>query len=114
MSIGTLSGLHAWVLQRFSAVYLVLFTVYAFISFVTRQTSGFSAWLSWVSHPVHQIAIGLFVLSLLVHAWVGARDIVLDYVKPFALRMVKLAGLAFVLLGFGLWAFKVLLTISVV
>jgi len=114
MSLGTPSGLHAWVLQRFSAVYLALFTVYAFISFITRGASDYNAWLVWVSHPVNQVVIGLFVLCLLMHAWVGARDIILDYVKPFSFRMLKLAGLAFFLIALGLWAFKILLTISTV
>ena len=114
MSLGTPTGLHAWVLQRFSAVYLAIFSVYVFINIFTRHSSDYKAWLTWVSHPVNQVAIGLFVLCLLIHAWVGARDIILDYVKPFGFRMLKLGGLAFFLIALGLWAFKILLTVTAV
>ena len=48
------------------------------------------------------------MLSLLFHAWVGARDIILDYVKPFAFRMVKLTSLALYLIAMGIWAFNIL------
>jgi succinate dehydrogenase hydrophobic anchor subunit len=37
---------------------------------------------------------------------------VLDYIKPFGLRMVKLAGLMLFLIAMGLWALKVLLSVT--
>ena len=114
MRMGASSGLHAWILQRFSAIYMSGFTCYAVISYMTRETSNYHSWIVWVVHPVNHIAIGLFILSMLVHAWVGSRDIVLDYVKPFVLRMTKLAVLAFLLIAMGLWAFRVLLNVAAI
>ncbi|WP_455209013.1 succinate dehydrogenase, hydrophobic membrane anchor protein [Kaarinaea lacus] len=107
------SGLRAWTVQRLSALYMLVFVVYAGINFVTRDTTGFQQWMSWISYPFNNIAAGLFLLALLFHAWVGARDIVLDYVKPHSLRLVKLASLALLLIAMGLWAFKILLAIVV-
>lgn len=113
MSWSDTSGLRAWAIQRLSAVYMVLFTLYALISFLLRESNHYHQWLAWISYPVNNIATALFILSLLLHAWVGARDIVLDYIRPFGIRMFTLAALILFLLAMGLWAFKVLLTIAI-
>jgi len=106
-------GLRAWAMQRLSAIYMILFSGYAFITFITRDASNYDRWMAWVTHPFNNIAIGLFVVSLLIHAWVGSRDIIMDYVKPFAFRILKLALLALLLIAMALWAFKVLLGVVI-
>ena len=112
MSRSDSSGLRAWTIQRLSAIYMVLFAGYALISFLTRESNQYQQWMDWISHPANNIATGLFILSLLLHAWVGSRDIVLDYIKPFGFRMIKLTGLVLFLAAMGLWAFKILLSIT--
>jgi len=111
MSLRAASGLGAWTVQRLSAVYMVIFFCFALISFLMRQSSTYEAWMAWVAHPFNNIATGLFVLSLLGHAWVGSRDIILDYVKPFYFRMIKLGAIAFLLIAMGLWALNVLMNV---
>ena len=108
MSERVASGLRAWTIQRLSAIYMLVFVLYASIAWLTRENADFQSWQSWIAHPFNNIAVGLFILSLLFHAWVGARDIILDYVKPFAFRMVKLTSLALFLIAMGLWAFNIL------
>jgi succinate dehydrogenase / fumarate reductase membrane anchor subunit len=114
MSESVASGLRAWTIQRLSAVYMLVFVIYAGSSYRFAETTGFDSWLAWLSHPFNNIAVGLFILFLLFHAWVGARDIVLDYVKPHGFRLVKLAFLALLLIAMGLWALKILLTVVVI
>ena len=113
MSWHASSGLGAWSLQRLSAIYLAVFSVYALLSFVTRSATSFDAWITWVAYPVNNIAIGMFVLSLLAHAWVGSRDIILDYVKPFSFRIIKLSVTALLIVAMGLWALSVLIKVAV-
>ena len=48
-------------------------------------------------------------MALLLHAWVGLRDVVLDYAKPLGLRVGVMAALAFVLIGLALWMLNILL-----
>ena len=48
-----------------------------------------------------------------MHAWVGVRDVLIDYVHPAALRFGLLALLALALLATALWAFMVLLSVVV-
>ena len=106
-------GLRAWTMQRLSAIYMMLFCIYAWVTFITREANDYDRWIAWVAHPFNNIVIGLFVVSLLIHAWVGSRDIILDYVKPFAFRMVKLVVLAFLIIAMALWALRILLRVAV-
>lgn len=112
MSWHASSGLGAWSIQRLSAIYMSIFSTYALIQFLSRDSFGYQSWIGWVADPINKIVIGLFVLSLLVHAWVGSRDIILDYVKPFYFRIIKLSITAFLLLAMGLWALTVLVNVT--
>ncbi|WP_455375512.1 succinate dehydrogenase, hydrophobic membrane anchor protein [Kaarinaea lacus] len=111
MSMRATSGLGAWTLQRLSAVYMIIFSVYALAQYLTNESISYASWVAWVAHPFNNIAVGLLILSLLAHAWVGARDIILDYVKPFYFRMIKLGATAFLLVAMGLWALNVLMNV---
>lgn len=49
-----------------------------------------------------------FFAALLAHAWIGVRDVILDYVHPVAIRFFALAVLALGLTGAGFWVIHVL------
>jgi succinate dehydrogenase / fumarate reductase membrane anchor subunit len=55
------------------------------------------------------VATALAAAALLLHAWVGVRDVILDYVKPLPLRAGLLVLVALVLAAEGLWAARLLL-----
>jgi succinate dehydrogenase / fumarate reductase membrane anchor subunit len=50
----------------------------------------------------------IFFAALLLHAWVGLRDVVLDYVRPAAARVAVFALLSLVLTAQGLWVARML------
>jgi len=102
------SGLRSWLMQRLTALYIVVFLV--MFTFVWGgQTITFETWRTWVAHPAANIALLLFVFSLLTHAWVGGRDVVIDYVKSASTRYVLLIVFALVLGIMGLWTVRILL-----
>ncbi len=106
---GMLSGLKAWALQRFSAVYLGLFLVYFIGQLLIDPPQGHDAWRQWLQHPLMSIATLMFVLALLLHAWIGMRDIFIDYVRHTGWRLGLLSLLLLALIAYGLWAGKLLL-----
>ncbi len=101
-------GLRAWLLQRFTAVYLLLFIVYLLFHWGLDPVQDFAQWQSWLADPLVNLATGLFILSILIHAWVGVRDVIMDYVQHTALRVALFAGVALTLAGCGLWSLRVL------
>jgi len=102
------SGLQAWALQRASALYLLLFFPYLLWYFLSAPPANHGELQAWVASPWVMIGLLLFVVSLLVHAWVGFRDVLIDYVKPPAIRIGLLMLLGFGLVACGLWAAQVI------
>jgi len=109
MSLYVLEGLRPWVIQRVSAVYIVLFIIYAVFSLFTADTIAYKAWNDWLYNPFNTTVVGIFVIAVLFHAWIGMRDVVLDYVHNIMFRIFILAMLVGVLIGSGLWVFRILL-----
>lgn len=109
MSLYVLEGLRPWVIQRVSAVYIVFFVLYASYSLFIGDTFSYEAWRGWLYHPLNTTVVGVFVIALLFHTWIGMRDVVLDYVHNIMLRIFILALLVGVLAGCGLWVFRILL-----
>jgi succinate dehydrogenase / fumarate reductase membrane anchor subunit len=102
------TGLRAWVVQRLSASYLALFFPCLIGYFLLAPPSGYEEWRGFVASPVISIGALLFFVSLLLHAWVGMRDILMDYLHPPALRLTALTLIGFGLLACGLWAMQVI------
>jgi len=112
MTTSVSQGLKAWLVQRLSAAYLALFTVFAAVKFIWLPPRSFQEWQAWVAHPFVNAALALFLLALLLHAWIGLRDVIMDYVKPAGLRATLFSGLILMLSGLGLWALRVLLKVA--
>ena len=55
-----------------------------------------------------RLASLLFLLALFWHAWIGLRDIFMDYVKPAGLRLALLVGVVLLLVGYALWSVQIL------
>ena len=102
-------GLRDWLLQRFTAVYLGGFLVYLVAHLYYQRQHSYQQWHDWITHPVMAVATTTFILALLVHGWVGMRDVVLDYVQTLRLRLLVLALIALVFIACGLWALQILL-----
>lgn len=93
-----LGGLRAWTLQRLSAMYLLIFLAVVGIRAWLAPPQDPLQWVDWWRPPWAAAAALLFFAALCLHAWVGARDVLLDYVKPRWLRGSLLTLLA-VMLG---------------
>lgn len=102
-------GLGAWLLQRLSGVYLGGFLLYCTARWLYAPPHNWTQWQAWMTHPLMRIASAGFLLALLAHAWIGMRDILLDYIRPLGMRLALLTLVALVLGGSGLWGLRVLL-----
>ena len=103
-----LTGLRAWLVQRASAIYLLAFILFFIGHFLFDPPAGDAAWRAWVAQPWISVALLAAFAALLLHAWVGLRDVMLDYIGPIRLRAPALALVAGALIGVGLWMLTVL------
>ena len=103
------TGLRAWLMQRLTAVYIFLFIVFLLFHFRVDPPASYVAWHDWMRTPGVSIATVVFFAALLLHAWVGVRDVVMDYVHPLALRVSALTLLGFGLAAIAAWVARILL-----
>ena len=101
------SGLGEWIVQRVTAVYILVYMVAAVIRLASSPVDTHAEWQSLSSGIVYQVATLLFVFSLLAHSWLGLKSVFLDYLKSWRLRFLLLMLLATVLSGIGAWALLV-------
>lgn len=101
-------GLGEWIIQRVSAVYVLLFTVWLGVSLSVSPVHSHADWVSFSSGYFFRAAAILFIVSLLMHAWTGLKSVFLDYVHNWRLRFVLLMTLALLFTGMLAWAIIVI------
>ena len=106
-----LAGLRAWLWQRLSALYLAVYLLLFLLHMLTDAPGSYSEWRASLSDPWVALAMILFFMALLMHAWVGIRDVIIDYVQWSALRLIMLALTGLGLLACGLWVLDILLAV---
>jgi succinate dehydrogenase / fumarate reductase membrane anchor subunit len=105
------AGLRAWMLQRLSAVYLIGFVALFGGRLLWAPPADHAEWVAWLARPGVATAMTLAWLALAVHAWIGIRDIAMDYIHPTAARFTLLVAVAFGLLWLGVHLAAVLASI---
>jgi succinate dehydrogenase / fumarate reductase membrane anchor subunit len=103
------SGLKAWAIQRLTAIYIGVFSIYLVSVLLFAAPDDYAAWRSWLGGPVVSVALLLYVVSVMMHAWIGVRDVLIDYVHPIAIRATLLGVVALSLVAMGLWAAQALI-----
>ncbi len=107
--IRTVTGLRAWLVQRISAIYMLLFIFFFLCHFLFDPPHSYLAWHGWIMSPGVSIATIIFFVALLLHTWVGIRDVLMDYVHSLALRVFALALLGIGLVAIAAWVMRILL-----
>ena len=69
---------------------------------------GYDHWAGIFSRQWMKVLTFVVILSLAMHAWVGVRDILMDYVKPVGVRLLIQVFTIVWLLGCAGWAIQVL------
>jgi len=106
------SGLQAWIIQRVTAIYIAIASLILTYCLSVNTPDSFQQWHEIVSVPYVTVFLTLLVISILYHAWIGIRDVILDYAKPVGLRLFICSVIIFVLLGSGFWFFRALLFVT--
>ncbi len=84
---GARSGLTIWLLQRVSAVWMALVTPLFLWLLLMGDPLDYPVWVA-LFQPLYAKLIALLtVAALLVHAWIGLREVMMDYVQIMALRL---------------------------
>ena len=103
------AGLNTWILQRFSAIFILFYISYLLAVFVLAPPTSHAELKQWVASPWVSVSLTVFFSLLVAHIWVGLRDVVLDYFANVVLRISVLAFVALLLLGSLFWFFRLII-----
>jgi succinate dehydrogenase / fumarate reductase membrane anchor subunit len=106
--VGAHYGLKDWLAQRITAVLMALFTLIVLLQLLFGGPFGYDKWAGIFAQQWMKVITFVVIVSLLLHVWVGVRDIFMDYIKPMGLRLaLQVASLVW-LVGCAGWAVQVL------
>jgi succinate dehydrogenase / fumarate reductase membrane anchor subunit len=103
----TFTGLRAWLVQRASAVYMLFFIIFFLVHFAVDPPHSYPVWRTWMTSYSVSVVTTVFFAALLAHAWVGLRDVILDYIDPMVFRVCLLVLLGFALTAVGAWIVRI-------
>ena len=106
--VGAHYGLRDWLAQRITGAIMALYAVFALILVWQASPLSYDAWRGLFAQGWMRIATLLFAASLAWHAWVGARDILMDYIKHDGLRLALQVATVLLLAGYVGWAIEIL------
>jgi succinate dehydrogenase / fumarate reductase membrane anchor subunit len=106
--VGAHYGLRDWLAQRITALLMALFTLLVLVQLLMPGELGYDRWAGIFAAQPMKVLSFVVILSLALHAWVGVRDILMDYVKPVGVRLPAQVFAIVWLLACTGWAVQVL------
>ena len=106
--VGAHYGLRDWLAQRVTAVIMVIYTVIILSAVAGLPQMDYWQWKVLWQTPLVRLATVLFMASLLLHAWVGVRNIFMDYIKDPGLRLTLYVLVIGALLWYAVWSVQIL------
>jgi succinate dehydrogenase / fumarate reductase membrane anchor subunit len=101
-------GLRDWLAQRITAVVMVIYSVLFVVMLLKLPQFDYAHWKTMWSGSLMRYATLLFLLSLFFHAWIGMRNIFMDYIKNTGMRLTLYALVILALVAYGAWAVQIL------
>ena len=106
--VGAHYGFRDWLAQRVTAVLMALFTLVLVAQLLFGAKLGYERWSAIFSAQWMKTLTFVTIVSLLIHVWIGMRDVWMDYVKPVGIKLaLQVFTLAWLVACAG-WAVQVL------
>ena len=106
--VGAHYGTRGFLIQRFTAVVMAAYTLALLVCLLVEGPHSYADWKALFGGTFMRVGTLLFVVALLYHAWIGSRDVFMDYVKPMGLRLTLQFLVVVVLLFYLVWAAAIL------
>ena len=106
--VGAHYGLRDWLSQRVTAALMALFTLVVLVQVLMPGPMGYDKWAGIFAAQWMKVLTFVVIVSLLIHAWVGMRDIWMDYIKPVGVRLALQVATLVWLVGCAGWSLQVL------
>ena len=101
-------GLRDWLAQRVTAVVMLLYTLLMAGLLIASPAIDHAAWRGLFAPQWMKLATLLCLLSVYYHAWVGVRNIFMDYVKHGGVRLALYVLVIAALIVYAAWSAQIL------
>ena len=106
--VGAHYGLRDWLVQRVTAVVMLAWTLVVLGALLWHGGFDHASWKALWSSQLFRLLSFVFMVSVLWHAWVGMRNIAMDYLKPLWLRLSVQCAVITALVFYLGWTVQVL------
>ena len=106
--VGAHYGLGDWLMQRFTALVMAIYTIVALGYLLAQAPRNQADWKAMFAGGFFRVATMIFFAALAYHAWVGMRDILMDYLRATSLRLAAEVVVGIVLVAYVVWAAAIL------
>jgi len=107
--VGAHYGIKDWLIQRITAIIMAVYTLIVAVALLFCGAAESSeSWHAFMGNGYMRFITPLFIVSLCYHAWIGVRDLWMDYVKCAALRLTLHVLTILVLAGYAAWGVQIL------
>jgi len=101
-------GLRDWLVQRITAVVIALYSLFMAGWLLLHPGPNYDMWTALFSSNVVRSFSLLFLFAVFLHAWIGVRDIVMDYIKSAGLRLAIYVAVILALILYAIWSVQIL------
>ena len=106
-------GFSDWAWQRTTAITMVIYSLLLVVRFlVDAPNAGFDGWHAWFAPLSFRAVTLLFLWALIYHAWLGVKEILMDYVHNIGIRAKLQSVFGLVLVSDAVWAAYILWSLA--
>jgi len=106
--VGAHYGLRDWMVQRVTGGIIAVYSIFFLVVMAMQPALDFITWRSVFTHTWMRVPTFVCLLAVYYHAWVGVRDILMDYVKPTTLRLCLQVTVVVALVAYTAWTVQIL------
>lgn len=106
--VGAHFGVGNFLLQRLTALVLAVYFAILGVRLLAAGPLDYVGWATLFVPVWMKVLTLVALLALLYHAWIGVKDIWMDYVKPVWIRLTLQTVTALWLLACAVWSVQIL------
>ena len=101
-------GLLDWLIQRVTAAVMAVYILLIIALLLIFSPHDYDSWKAIFSNQWIRIITFLCFISLCWHAWIGVRNILMDYIHETSMRLSIQVLVIFSLFFYAIWAIEII------
>ncbi len=106
--VGAHYGVGGFLAQRLTAIVLGAYSILMIGVLLFKADLSYQGWAELFVPVWMKVVTLMAIFALLYHAWIGVKDIWMDYVKPTGVRLALQTGTALWLVFCAVWSVQIL------